>query len=55
MTNFSIAGSVLKLLFQWTSHLLIFYKSPLRLLVLVSDFLTVEKGDVSLENNVRLH
>lgn len=35
--------SRLKLLFHWNAHLRISSKSPLRLLVVVSNFLTVEK------------
>ena len=67
MTNFSglpgevkhlcacFEGSVLKLLFRWKSYLLIFSKSLLRILVVVSDNLTVEKWNVSSADNLGLY
>ena len=67
MTNFSglpgevkllctcFEGSVLKLFFRWKSYLLIFSKSLLRILVVVSDNLTVEKWNVPSANNLGLY
>ena len=48
-------GSGLKLIFHWKTHSLISFKSLLRLSVVVSDFLTVEKRGVSSANNLWLH
>ena len=48
-------GSGLKLIFHSMGNLLISFKSLLRLLVVVSDFLTLEKKDMSSANNLEFH